>query len=618
MDGAIPAFNADSMRRLTARFNLSSGAGSAHSLQSGLFEQLLSAPPRMERQFSSHDASDANYSIDPLAARDLDSQASSVTHRSDRNDRPDDQSDDDEPSEVSATAAQDTALAAFPVAVPLIAGEDTAVDTPETAVAMADVARGGTGQDGESEGGAAEGAGGAHSRHADTTEQSLADSPILNSEQAQSPVEEAVEIDSFESAAQVQSVASDETASGSSTNKASSQTETQVPTAQTPAAPATNDAAVDTTALHPSSIAAEDEPSPVELGDDQLRHPRTDASDEQSAASTGDTSQVSGQAEAASTDDGKSRDGRREKWFQREASDASNVRDESNTASTTPAVQAGMAADKLSAGIASGHSGSLGEATVSDKAAVDNTGAQTLPDSLAQAQPPTVSAAALAADRRLSALENAAGSGPGGERQLAPGRTVDGIETTQRQSGAPRADAKEGAQDAQRPDVLTQAERVRLVQRVSRSFARLGPMGGQISLKLHPPQLGALNVQVRMEGRSMTAKLTTESGAARDAIMESLPVLRKRLAEQGFEISSFQVEVADTQTDASSGSDNSRSGSELADGRDHRQSAGQGTDYRRLAAQQRHVSDRYDVSPSSVLSSGGAAWELPRGVDVEA
>jgi flagellar hook-length control protein FliK len=119
---------------------------------------------------------------------------------------------------------------------------------------------------------------------------------------------------------------------------------------------------------------------------------------------------------------------------------------------------------------------------------------------------------------------------------------------------------------SQESDQLTQAERVRLVQRVARSFARLGPMGGQINIRLHPPQLGSLNVQVRMEGRTMTAKLTTESTAARDAILESLPVLRGRLSEQGFEIASFQVEVADNNSDAASGQ--FQSGTEHSDGSD--------------------------------------------------
>jgi flagellar hook-length control protein FliK len=123
-------------------------------------------------------------------------------------------------------------------------------------------------------------------------------------------------------------------------------------------------------------------------------------------------------------------------------------------------------------------------------------------------------------------------------------------------SGAERRSAATSAAKSQAPGDsvdLTQQERVRLVQRVARSFSRIGPEGGQINLRLHPPQLGSLNVQVRLEGRSMTANLTTESSAARDVILESLPVLRSRLAEQGFEIAHFQVDVAANGSDASQG-----------------------------------------------------------------
>ena len=92
---------------------------------------------------------------------------------------------------------------------------------------------------------------------------------------------------------------------------------------------------------------------------------------------------------------------------------------------------------------------------------------------------------------------------------------------------------------------LNQQETVRLIQRVARSFNRLGPMGGEVNLRLHPPELGSLNVQVRLEGKSMTAKLTAETGAAREVILENLPVLKSRLAEQGIEVALFQVDVAD-------------------------------------------------------------------------
>jgi flagellar hook-length control protein FliK len=68
-----------------------------------------------------------------------------------------------------------------------------------------------------------------------------------------------------------------------------------------------------------------------------------------------------------------------------------------------------------------------------------------------------------------------------------------------------------------------------------------------------------------MEGRSLAAKLSTETAAAREIILESLPALRGRLVEQGFEVSQFQVEVANNGSDASLGnssnSNDQRSGS---------------------------------------------------------
>ena len=617
MDGAIPAFGADSVRRLTARFNLSSGASGSHSLQSGLFEQLLSAPPPiyMDRQSFSSNANHANLSIHSPTVHDRDSEATNAAHRSDGDERQDVQSDDDEQSEQSAVIAQSAALSASPVAAPLLL-----VDEGDPGEAAANGAA-------QAEANAEE-AGVSHSgdvaRGDSTLEEISAQAPTIGADaqrlrqdtlaggvEKTAPVGNATEVQAGDR----------DTALNPTTETAGVEPESQVPLDQRLSLQATEAAAGDTEALEPSSEAVEEERIAQEPGDEQLRHPRAQASDEESVPLTGARSQAGARAEETPADGGKSRDNRREKWFQRDADDSNAARSPGNGDGKSASAQGGTTAEKLSAGSANAQSGMLdaamGEGSDNGSPAVESTAAQMMPDTLPQVQPPTVMAASMASDR-LSALENVTSGGAGGERHAAQGNAVDGMETSQRPSGTQRTDYKPETLDAQRPDMLTQAEKVRLVQRVSRSFARLGPMGGQISLKLHPPQLGALNVQVRMEGRSMTAKLTTETGAARDAILESLPVLRTRLAEQGFEISSFQVEVADNQSDATNGSNNPRSGSDLTGGRDDRQAAGQGTDYRRLAAQHRPPSDRHTVSPSSVESSLRAAWELPSGVDVEA
>ncbi len=132
------------------------------------------------------------------------------------------------------------------------------------------------------------------------------------------------------------------------------------------------------------------------------------------------------------------------------------------------------------------------------------------------------------------------------------------------------------------PIELSQQERIRLVQRVARSFTRMGPDGGQISLRLHPPELGALSVSVRIEGKSMSAHMQTESVAAREVILESLPQLRQRLSEQGFDVQQIQVELAGPQSDNASGSFDPSLGQRSSDQPNQNHNPYQ-IDYRRLA-----------------------------------
>ena len=90
---------------------------------------------------------------------------------------------------------------------------------------------------------------------------------------------------------------------------------------------------------------------------------------------------------------------------------------------------------------------------------------------------------------------------------------------------------------------LTARQEVRLVQRVMRGFEQLSNGEGQVKLRLHPPQLGSLQMQLRMDGSQMTARLEVENATAKEAIMENLPKLRERLVEQGIQIEKFEVEV---------------------------------------------------------------------------
>ncbi len=184
----------------------------------------------------------------------------------------------------------------------------------------------------------------------------------------------------------------------------------------------------------------------------------------------------------------------------------------------------------------------------------------------------------------------------------------EGGEFTSKISTATRSEFKD---QANRPE-LTQQERVRLIQRVSRSFSRLTSAGGLINLRLHPQNLGSLNMQVRIEGRTLSAKLTTETTAARDAILQDLPALRQRLADQGYDVAKFQVEVAGNGSDASFAQTGGQSPFSQSGGSGY-QPGGQDIDYRRLASRNARLLDVTPAQASSQLSLSARS-----GIDVQA
>ncbi len=97
---------------------------------------------------------------------------------------------------------------------------------------------------------------------------------------------------------------------------------------------------------------------------------------------------------------------------------------------------------------------------------------------------------------------------------------------------------------------LSPQQEVRLVQRVLRGFEQLANGDGQVKLRLHPPQLGSLQMTLRVEGSQMSAKLEVENALARDALIDNLPQLRQKLSEQGVNIETFEVTIVQSAEDA--------------------------------------------------------------------
>lgn len=102
-----------------------------------------------------------------------------------------------------------------------------------------------------------------------------------------------------------------------------------------------------------------------------------------------------------------------------------------------------------------------------------------------------------------------------------------------------KADVRSGSSNG-----LTEAERLRLIQRVTRAFHTIGDQGGQLRLRLSPPELGSVRVDITVRNGVLSAHLEAETGAARDVLLENVGTLRERLAEQNIKLDHFDVDLA--------------------------------------------------------------------------
>lgn len=111
---------------------------------------------------------------------------------------------------------------------------------------------------------------------------------------------------------------------------------------------------------------------------------------------------------------------------------------------------------------------------------------------------------------------------------------------SQRESAARLAAAHRNEQTTR---TQAQVDRVQFVQRISRAMLAASQSGGQVELQLVPAALGALRVQVTLDRGRLQTRIQAEHPEARELLLENLPQLRARLAEQGVKIERFDVDL---------------------------------------------------------------------------
>lgn len=93
---------------------------------------------------------------------------------------------------------------------------------------------------------------------------------------------------------------------------------------------------------------------------------------------------------------------------------------------------------------------------------------------------------------------------------------------------------------------LSQSDRLRLVQRVARAVQTAVERGGDLKLRLSPPELGSLRLQVRLTDGALSARIETDNPAAKQVLLDNLPALRDRLADQNIRVEKFDVDLSNS------------------------------------------------------------------------
>lgn len=106
--------------------------------------------------------------------------------------------------------------------------------------------------------------------------------------------------------------------------------------------------------------------------------------------------------------------------------------------------------------------------------------------------------------------------------------------------------ARSGEQNS-RLAPISSADQARFIQRVAKAFEAAQSRDGEIRLRLSPPELGSLRLEVKVQGGVMTARIEAETSTVRSLLLDNMPVLRERLAEQGIRLEQFDVDLTDRQ-----------------------------------------------------------------------
>jgi len=109
-----------------------------------------------------------------------------------------------------------------------------------------------------------------------------------------------------------------------------------------------------------------------------------------------------------------------------------------------------------------------------------------------------------------------------------------------RQAATGQPMATEGGGNVSSEQILDQV-RSRLAEH------RIDPDNGQVTLRLHPQELGELKISVRMDDQRLRVEIVAENRTVKDALMQNMDSLKDALARLNLEVERFNVTTGNRQ-----------------------------------------------------------------------
>jgi len=98
-------------------------------------------------------------------------------------------------------------------------------------------------------------------------------------------------------------------------------------------------------------------------------------------------------------------------------------------------------------------------------------------------------------------------------------------------------------------------------QKLAGFIQQAAEQGKPLRIRLNPPELGTLQIEIGRHQGQVTARLEVESAATRAVIFEQLNLLRDSLQQQGLKLDQIQIEVNESLSQGSGGGVDGESGS---------------------------------------------------------